>query len=435
MFGNQGNTTIAKTTTHKVVLPFYVYASISFLAATLLLVQSSGNFSGTYFQPNILAITHIMALGWGTMIILGASHQLVPVLIEGELHSNRLAYVTFYLAGIGIPFLVYGFYRFNMGAPALLGGGLVVVAVVMYTINLARSIINSKNRNIHALFVFAATLWLLITTSVGFLLLCNFNTPCLPHNSVHYLSLHAHMGIAGWFLLTVIGVGARLIPMFLISKYENNTLLKRIFYLVNVALISFIICFFSTNKAVLLIPILLMVAAITLFVYYCRQAYADRMRKAVDEQMKISLLSVAMILIPLVLILVTIFVFILTSHYSPQLILAYGFFIFFGWITAIILGMTFKTLPFIVWNKTYHQLSGKGKTPNPKDLLSDSTFHWMSRCYIIGFVLFAAGIIMSQLLILKIGAIALLVTAVLYNLNVFKVVLHKPVTDASNRDK
>jgi hypothetical protein len=54
--------------------------------------------------------------------------------------------------------------------------------------------------------------------------------------------------------------------------------------------------------------------------------------------------------------------------------IAYGFIIFFGWITAIILGMTFKTLPFIVWNKVYHQQAGKGKTPNPKDLFSATDF-------------------------------------------------------------
>jgi hypothetical protein len=37
-------------------------------------------------------------LGWGTMMILGASHQLVPVMIEGKLYSNTLAYLSFAFA-------------------------------------------------------------------------------------------------------------------------------------------------------------------------------------------------------------------------------------------------------------------------------------------------------------------------------------------------
>jgi cbb3-type cytochrome oxidase subunit 1 len=63
-----------------------------------------------YFNPKTLAITHLMALGWGTMIILGASHQLLPVLIEGKLDSYLLALLSFIFAAAGIPLLVTGFY-------------------------------------------------------------------------------------------------------------------------------------------------------------------------------------------------------------------------------------------------------------------------------------------------------------------------------------
>lgn len=111
---------------------------------------------------------------------------------------------------------------------------------------------------------------------------------------------------------------------------------------------------------------------------------------------------------------------------ETELKLAYGFMIFFGWLTAIILGMTFKTLPFIVWNKVYRHRSSLGKTPNPKDMFSHSVFNVMSIFYLAGFVLFAAGIMTSQFLLLKTGAVLLIAAAALYNWNVFKVITHKP---------
>ena len=83
------NTGISTTTSYKVVLPFYAYAAVAFLVATIFLALSVNNITKHYFQPHTLAITHIMALGWGTMIILGASHQRVPVLIENKLYSNK----------------------------------------------------------------------------------------------------------------------------------------------------------------------------------------------------------------------------------------------------------------------------------------------------------------------------------------------------------
>ena len=82
---------LTKTTSYKVIIPFYAFAALSFLTAATLLFKFSDDFKGHYFQPHILAITHTMALGWGTMMILGASHQLVPVMVEGKLYSNFLA--------------------------------------------------------------------------------------------------------------------------------------------------------------------------------------------------------------------------------------------------------------------------------------------------------------------------------------------------------
>jgi len=177
MFSTTGNTEITKTTSWKVVLPFYGFAAISFLIANILLLLSSSDVTTHYFLPHTLAITHIMALGWGTMMILGASHQLVPVLIEGELYSNKLAYVSFTLAALGIPFLIYGFYVFDMGLHTQCGGILIILAIIIYLINLAVSMVKSNHESVHAFFIFTAAIWLLATTIVGLLLLYNFTQP------------------------------------------------------------------------------------------------------------------------------------------------------------------------------------------------------------------------------------------------------------------
>src|SRR5665213_830526 len=139
MFSPSSNTGLVKNTSWQVVLPFYVYAALSFLTATILLFFSSSAFLQHYFHPQTLAITHIMALGWGTMVILGASHQLIPVLIEGKLYSNILAYLSFSFAAIGIPLLVIGFYEFDFGWPAQSGAIFINVAIIFYLINIGTS--------------------------------------------------------------------------------------------------------------------------------------------------------------------------------------------------------------------------------------------------------------------------------------------------------
>ena len=429
MFPATSNTNIIKNTSHKLVLPFYAYASLAFLVSAILLFTSSSNFTGHYFHPEILAITHIMALGWGSMIILGAGHQLIPVLIESSLYNEKLAYASFVLMAVGIPLLIYGFYVFDMGPVTKWGGRFVLLGILAFLINIAISLSKSKQENVHAIFVFTSTIWLFLTALMGLAQVYNFTTWLLPENSVHYLSLHAHTGIIGWFLLLIIGVASRLIPMFLISKYKNPRLLWWVYGLVNGALFAFIFLFFySAWRIYLFLPGLAVAAALILFIYYCVAAYRQRIRKQVDEQLKLSLLSVTMMTLPLILLFAIIFLLVTKNEEKINLSLAYGFLIFFGWITAIILGMTFKTLPFIVWHKIYHQRAGIGKTPNPKDLFSNTIFRIMSFCYIPGFLIFGAGILLKEPTILKAGAALLLLTAILYNWNVIKLIMHKAVS-------
>ncbi|HNC65044.1 MAG TPA: cytochrome C oxidase subunit I, partial [Chitinophagales bacterium] len=240
-----------------------------------------------------------------------------------------------------------------------------------------------------------------------------------------YLTIHAHLGIVGWFLLLVIGVGSRLIPMFLISKYTNDKTLWQIFILINLSLVGFIIFkLMNCPTTYYYIVLALGLIGIALFGNFCRMAHKVRIRKSVDEQMKVSLLSVLQMLFPIIALLIVIILF-PSKKYADMSIL-YGFCIFFGWLTAIILGMTFKTLPFIVWNKVYSKKAHAGRTPVPKDLFNENIFNGMTLAYILGFILFITGMILSLNIVLKIATIALVLAASLYVSNITIILLHKP---------
>lgn len=415
-----------RNTPAAVVVPFYLYAAAGFLISTVLLLMSAGSFTHHYFNPAVLAITHGMALGWATMIIMGASYQLLPVLTERSLWSVKGAQLSFVLAATGIPLLVYGFYTFNMGWPAKWGGRLVLLGILVYLVNIAKSSRTGKKLNIHALFMTTAAAWLFITAFLGLALVYNFTWPFLPENVLVYLPLHAHAGLLGWFLLLIIGVGSRLIPMFLISKHEDKRILQIIYGLVNCGLLFFLFSFYLNDSYAILIPALLIGSALGLFARYIYKVWKSRIRKKVDQPMQVSLLSVAMMLVPL-FCLVLVSGWWISSAEQSRVVLLYGFIIFFGWLTSIILGMTFKTLPFIIWNKCYHDKAGLVKTPDPKELLSAVLFKWMSIVYLPGFLVFSAGILLVNLTLLQSGATLLILAALLYNLNVCKVWLHKPI--------
>ena len=425
MFSPGAGISPTKTTSHKVVLPFYVYASLSLLAASVLLYFEASAFTGHHFHPGILAVTHMMALGWGSMMILGASHQLVPVMIEGKLYSNFLGFASFALAAIGIILLVTGFYQFDFGWIARVGSLMVLTAFVIYFVNLFASMYASKHENIHAVFVLTATFWVLVTMTLGVLLLFNFRDNILSLDSLHYLSLHAHLGIVGWFLLMVFGVGTRLIPMFMISKFNNVRSLWWMYGFVNGGLLLFFVSFLlKPSQIMYFISAAAILCSIGMFIAFCYKAYKGRLRKKLEPQLKISILSGWMMLLPAIMILLILLIPEIVRPNEP-LILVYGFCIFFGWISAIIFGMTFKTLPFILWNKKFHAKAGTGKTPNPRELFSQPVFIWMLGFYFSGFLIFIAGIIGSLIVLLKLGAALFILTSLLFNTNVYRMLRYK----------
>lgn len=395
------------------------------MIACILLLFSSDSFNQNHFSPKLLAITHTMALGWGTMIIMGASHQLVPVLIENKIYSNSLALFSFYLLAIGLPLLVYGFITFNMGDVSKWGGRLILLSIISYVINLAMSIYKSKAENIHILFVFIASIWLLLTALFGLALIYNFTSNLLPNDSLMYLPMHAHAGIVGWFLLIIIGVGSRLIPMFLISKYQNTKTLKTILILINIAMLLYILTYKGSITIYTFIAASFIVISILLFINYCRKAYKARIKKKLDNQIKISLLSVLLMSVPVIILSIILWLNYQSDSSNNNLVISYGFIIFFGWITAIILGMTFKTLPFIIWNKIYKVQSTSQKYPNPNELYNQKIFKIMSIIYVISIVIFSSGILMNFRWMLQLGALSFIATSVLYNINVVKLIFRK----------
>src|SRR5690606_8546609 len=105
--------------------------------------------------------------------------------------------------------------------------------------------------------------------------------------------------------------------------------------------------------------------------------------------------------------------------------IVYGTCIFMGWITALILGKTFKTLPFIVWNSHYKNLNGKVKIPLPKDLYSFSLLKYQYWLYIISMPLLLIGLVCASLLTIRTALFIWAVMAVLYLQNVIKILFHQ----------
>ncbi|HEY4652812.1 MAG TPA: hypothetical protein VIG72_15455 [Pontibacter sp.] len=408
-----------------VVLPHYAFAALAFVALSILLLFSADAFGGHYFHPKLLTLTHVAVLGWATMLIFGALYQLLPVVLDCKLYSEKLATIAFGFLGAGTILLAISFWLFQVGGLMHAAACSLVISFILFTINVTQTARKAPKWTIESDFIVTSAIWLLVTGIVGLMMVLNFTMAFLPAEHTHYLKLHAHMGMAGWFLLLIIGVGAKLIPMFLLAHAENFKKLHWSYTLINAGLVLFIFDHLFFHTAWLPVYAALVVAGVLLFLLFIYETSKTRQRHDLDLGMKQTFVALGLLLLPLVL------VFVVSSNLQvPQQLLlsvylVYGISVFLGFITAIILGQTFKTLPFIVWMHAYENYVGKFKTPLPKDLYSDRLLRWQNITYLLGFILLVAGVLLRNQQVILGGAIGFTITSVLYTVNVFRLLLHK----------
>ncbi|QEC72886.1 hypothetical protein FSB73_15575 [Arachidicoccus ginsenosidivorans] len=209
--------------------------------------------------------------------------------------------------------------------------------------------------------------------------------------------------------------------MFLLGKSNKNYLLRGAFILINGGMILFLIdgFFWSvTTRALLYLAIVLM--GIVFWLFYQRDVYKNRIKRPIDVTLKFSGLS----FINLILTIIALLLILVWPPFRHGQI-AYGILAILGWITALALGMTFKTLPFIVWNNHYKDLNGKGKIPLPKELYRG----WLVRVqwwlYMAALYGLLAGLILHINIVLQLALISLVATSISYGINVLIILQHK----------
>lgn len=408
-----------------VVIPHYICGALFFVVLCFLILFSSDAFIGHYFNPKLLAITHIAVLGWGTMIIFGALYQLLPVILETPLYNETLAKITFVTFTAGVICLAWAFWNFYIGIHIQIAAILLLLSFSLLLFNVVMTANKAPKWTTEADFIVTSAVWLLLAGLLGTLMAFNFTYPLLSKSHLLFLKIHAHLGIAGWFVLLIMGVGSKLIPMFLLSHNLNTKKLNYAYYLVNMGLIGFSAdLFFRDEKAFLPMYAMLMAAGILFFISFLYEAYKKRVRKLLDIGLKHSFVAFLFFLLPILIGIVLSFKPSLNDKFMLQIYLVYGASIFFGFITSLILGQTFKTLPFIIWMHRYSKVAGRQKTMLPKDLYSQILVKAQYMVYLVALPALIVGILLSLSVIIKMGAILLLATSVLYTINVLKIVMH-----------
>jgi hypothetical protein len=321
-----------------------------------------------------VAITHALVIGWVSTTIMGASYQLGPVVIGGNLWSERLARVQFSLHMGAVVSFVWGLALWDTMVMGFAGSAL-FLSFVLYVLNMGHSVWSARTWTLTRGYL-AASLALLV---VAFALGITWVGALQPSHlwfpiTLGRLSAHAHLGLVGWLGLAVMGVSYQLAPMFnVVTEARPRWGWQAL--AITVGAVALFAAVIALDPAAWVRPLLAAVLAVGPLLWGADQLrlMRHRSRRRLDVQGRAVFLSLGFLVLTVALGLGASFGSPLTPDDEPaRWLLAYGAAGIVGWIGSTLIGNSYKILPFLVWYHRYRARVGREPVPMVNDLYNDS---------------------------------------------------------------
>lgn len=326
--------------------------------------------------PHVLTLVHVATLGWLTMIIMGASIQLAPVILVTPLQAARVMRVQYPIYAGGVVLLLSGFWWMQPWLMAL-GGSLVVVGVLLYVTVLGLTVARATTRPLTTRFLVAALAYLCVVVSLGLTAALNFQLHFLGANVYRLLLAHLTVGVAGWLSMMLIGVSYQLVRMFALAHGHDDRLGRIVFILLNAGLLALATAFSFAWLPLAVAGGVLLVAAIWLFASDYIRMLRTRRRKILDVTQRHGIAAVAYLTVVMTSAVV---VAIFGWGHAPlvRVLAALGLLAFVGWLGQSTIGYLYKIVPFLIWNTRFGPLVGREKVPLMRDLIRErwATVSW-----------------------------------------------------------
>jgi len=349
-------------------LCFVLTGVLSLLVSAGVLLSQPDLLAMYHYTPHLIAITHLFVLGFICSIVMGAMYQLVPVTLETQIFSERLVKFQFAAHVIGFVGMVWAFWNFNLELVGVFGSVL-TVGVGLFVFNLACTLAKVKRWNTIKFGITSALLWLSATVAVGLFVTASKFWTFFAFQPLAAMHAHAHLGVVGVFVMMIVTVSYKLVPMFTLSELQSERRAWCSVAVINIGLVGIFITVLFQE------PFKPLFALVTIsgFLLYGWELFAilrARNRRVLDWGMKYFLTAIGL-LIPLsILALALTWSGLPANAVTMQLESVYGLIGMFGLVGLAILGMLYKIVPFLVWFHSYSRHIGRAKVPALAEMYS-----------------------------------------------------------------
>ncbi len=350
-----------------VPLRFFLTAPLFLAAAAMVLMFAGDALLLGRWSPTMLALTHLVTLGFLGLCMVGAVQQLLPVLIGTPLSSPRLVSTLLHLPmSGGIAALVAGM---GLSQPWLLqlGTALLLPALLLFILVSGHCLWRTRSRHATVAAMRLALLALLLLAMIALWLLW-FGQWHLPLANP-LTRLHIGWAAVGWISALLVGVAYQVVPMFQITPEYPPRLRRWLIPGLALLLLGWSMAHWWLT---LLAPLLahLLALSLILFALQTLRLQQQRRRRLADVTLDFWRLAMGCLILAML-------GWIGAQWFEwAQLELLVGALFLLGFATSAVNGMLYKIVPFLVWlqlnNRLQAQGSWQGSIPNMKQVIAVS---------------------------------------------------------------
>ena len=398
-----------------VPLLYFAFAHLSLAAAFGVLIVSPG-LPGTYFHhPRLIAVIHLVTLGWISSSILGAFYIVGPLALGMPLRPgwrDRAAFVAFAagVTGMVTHFWIAEYQR--MVWSALLVSAAVLHVAVRGWRGLRGAAVPWPVK-LHVALAFAN---MLAASVLGMLIGLNRLFGWLPWPPLSSAFAHAHLAAVGWAVMMVVGLSYRLIPMILPAAMPTGTSLVASAVLLQVGVIVLVVSLIGQSRWT---PAgaLIVLAGLASFVGRVKKIVAHRRPPPAalprpdwatwqTHTAFIWLLVAAAVGLALTLP--------LPLAWTVTLGWTYGAAGLVGFLAQIVVGIQGRLLPLHAWYRAFEAGDRRPPARSAHELSSPTLSKWILLVWTAGVPVFTAGLAAGSAPAISAGS-ALLLTGVALN--------------------
>ena len=361
--------TVARTLPPVLALVHVYVGHASLACAAILLWLGSDGVAGSILHPYTLAAVHFVTLGWLTSTAIGATYVVLPTTLRAPMPVRWPDWVASALVWIGASGVVSHMLLGTYSGVAW-SGGTACVGFAFVGIRAARALGIARAPLVQRVAVPLAYAFLVVAAMFGACVAIDRDAPIFAGGHLRAIAAHAHIALLGWLAVLVVGVGHRLLPMFVpAAPVEGRGPLVSVLLLA-LGAITLPICFVVAPWPSRL-PLL---GAVPVVVAAMRIALDARAMLRVRKPKPIALprpdpaLAAAAIAFACLAAGAGVGVATLALDLDARFVALYGVLVLLGGFGGLVLGIGFRLWPLAGWLRDFHALTRDGATPDRASL-------------------------------------------------------------------